>query len=213
MFTLGMVVVFFCNLTTMGIIVLMPMLYVQGFGLSAAMAGLAVMPACLLNGLASPLLGKLIDKVGPRMPARLGACAMILAGLAFAFLPRSLPLGLFIALHCAIFLAVTLTSTACQANGMNHVSPRSYPHGTAIMSTLIQLGGGFGSAIYATLFASALGGEARGLDRTQAVFSGFHTAFLYGAMLLIVPLIAAFFTRGGEATETVDASTSLNAAE
>ena len=213
MFTLGMVVVFFCNLTTMGVIVLMPMLYVQGFGLPAALAGLAVMPACILNGLSSPLLGKLIDKVRPKMPARIGACALVLSALAFAFLPRGLPLWAFIALHCAIFVAITLASTASQANGMNHVPPRSYPHGTAIMSTLIQLGGGFGSAVYATIFATGLAGEGQGLDHTQAVFAGFHKAFLCGAALLVIPLIAAFFMRGPDPAARGEGSIALSPAK
>ena len=213
MFALGMIVVFFCNLTTMGTIVLMPMLYVQGFGLSAALAGLAVMPACILNGLASPLLGKLCDKIGPRIPARIGAFAMIAAGLAFALLPKNSPLGVFIAVQCLMFIAIALTSTASQTNGMNHVPPRLYPHGTAIMSTLIQLGGGFGSAVYATIFAAALAGQVPGTNQGQATFDGFHKAFLCGAILLVIPLIAAFFTRSPGTTALGEGSTNSSLAE
>lgn len=188
----SMLVVFFCNLTMMGAIVLMPLLYVQGFGLSPALAGLCVMPACLINGLASPLVGRLCDRFGPRTPARIGTVAMIASALALGLLPKAAPLALFILVHCLILVAITTAQTASQAMGMGRVPPRAIPHGTAIMSTLIQLGGGFGSAVYAAIFARGLSMEGPGLERAQLVLGGFHTAFLVGAAILVIPLVVTF---------------------
>lgn len=195
----GMATVFFCNLTMMGVIVLMPMLYVQGLGMSAAEAGLCIMPACLVNGLASPLIGKLCDRVGPGIPAKAGVAAMAAGALALAFVPRGAGLALYIALHCFMLIAITTAQTASQAKGMSGVVPRSIPHGAAIMSTLIQLGGGFGSALYSMIFAARQ--AAGGGGQAQLVFGGFRAAFLVGAALLAIPLVAAFAPGREEAAE------------
>jgi Arabinose efflux permease len=206
-FSRGMAAVFFCNLTMMGAIVLMPMLYVRGLGMSAAQAGLCVMPACLLNGLTSPLIGKLCDRIGPGIPAKAGAVAMAAGALALAFIPSSAPVALYIAIHCFILIAITSGQTASQAKGMSGVAPRSIPHGTAIMSTLIQLGGGFGSAIYAAIFASS--GAAAGPARSAPAFAGFHRAFLVGAAILVIPLLLSFLPEraaaGSSALERAEA--------
>ena len=124
---------------------------------------------------------------------------MLASALALAFLPRSAPLVLFIAIHCAILIAITTAQTASQAQGMSGVAPSSIPHGTAIMSTLIQLGGGFGSAAYATLYATRLAQAPRA--GRMAAFDGFHAAFLCGAILLAIPLAMALLPERREASE------------
>jgi DHA2 family lincomycin resistance protein-like MFS transporter len=191
MFSLAMVAVFFCVMTLFGLNVLMPMLYVQGLGMATAAAGLAMLPGGLMNGLTSPFFGRLYDRSGPRAPVICGTIVLAACALAFALAPAGTPLWRLIALHVLCLVALSLASTASQGNGMASVPPELYPHGTAIMSTLMQLGGGFGSALYTAFYAAA----SRGAKGADAAYAGFHGAFALGAAFLAVPLVAAFFVR------------------
>lgn len=185
-FALAMVFIFFSILSVFGLTLLTPMALGQIWGLGAALAGLSMMPGGVLNGLTAPLFGKLYDKMGPRVLVTTGVVVMIAAMAGLAFLPAEAPIAAYIALHIAFLLGVSPVMTVNQANGVNELPAHLYPHGTATMSTLMQLGGGVGSALYVWLLASGAG---------SVPVDNFHHAFGWGTALLVIPLVASFFLK------------------
>lgn len=192
MFTIAMLAVFFCILTVFGITVMLPILFIQFFGLSSAIAGLAMLPGGMLNGLVAPAFGKLYDKVGARGPVITGMFGVIIALALYAFMPAGTALWAYIGVHCLVMVSISLVMTVSQANGMNHIDHELYPHGTAVMSTLMQLGGGFGSAVYVSAFSVF---AITGHSAIQPVVGGFKGAFTVGAIVFLIPFIASFFTK------------------
>jgi len=71
-----------------------------------------------------------------------------------------------------------------------------YPHGSAIVSTVQQLAGAAGTAVFVTLMtvgAAAAAGEGSGI--VDATASGIHSAFFVAACLSIAVVVLAAFVR------------------
>jgi DHA2 family lincomycin resistance protein-like MFS transporter len=185
-FSLAMVFVFVCILSVFGLTMLTPMALGQVWLLGAAAAGLSMLPGGVLNGLTAPVFGQLYDKIGPKAVAFVGTLFMVLAMGSLAFLPASAPFWVYIVCHIVFLLGISAAMTVNQANGMNALEPRLIPHGTAVMSTLMQLAGGVGTALYVSVLAS---------NPSPAPIDHFHTTFFWGALLLFVPLAASLFLK------------------
>lgn len=185
-FTLAMVFIFLSILTVFGVTMLTPMALGQIWGLGAATAGLAMLPGGLLNGLTAPVFGQLYDRWGPKGMAMVGSVVMLLALGGLALLPAGVPVAFYIALHILFLLGVSAVMTVNQANGVNELPANLFPHGTATMSTLMQLGGGVGAAFYIAVLASG---------QAQGAVAAFHGAFGWGCLLLVIPLVASFFLK------------------
>lgn len=185
-FSLAMLYVFVSILSVFGLTMLTPMALGQVWGLGAAAAGLAMLPGGVLNGLTAPLFGKLYDHWGPRGLVAAGAAVMLASLGGLSLVPGGFPPAAYIGLHILFLLGTSAVMTVNQANGVNELPPRLFPHGTAVMSTLMQLGGGVGAALYVSVLAS---GQSQGAE------AAFHGTFAWGTLLLVVPLAASFFVK------------------
>lgn len=146
------VVMFILIVMTMFASELILPLYMQGaLLLSAATAGLVLLPGSILNGLMSPFMGALFDKVGPRvmmMPA-----TIVLAGTMFMFsrLDLNTPTWLIVVGFILIMLSVSATMMPAETNGLNQLPKRYYPHGTAVISCLQPLAGAIGVSVFISI--------------------------------------------------------------
>jgi len=201
MFTLGVLLVIFDIMTAFAVALLTPMFLQEVFGLSTFAVGLALLPGGLLNGIVSPLIGRIFDKVGPKPLVIPGLLLMLIVSWLFSGVSASTSLSIFILMYCGIMLGVTLVMAPAQTNGLNQLPRSLYPHGTAIMSTLQQLGGGLGTAIFVSimsLYQQHYLAQAAPFseDVTKAAFTyGFNQAFFYCALLLIAVLAMTLFIK------------------
>ena len=201
MFTLGMAMMVICTMSIFGIVLLSPMFLQQGLGLSVFAAGMILLPGGLLNGVLSLVAGRLYDKIGPKALITIGVLAAILVAFGFSSISATIGIGLFIALHCAFLVAITLINTPAQTNGLNQLPKNLYAHGTAIMITLMQLAGGLGTAIFVTIMSTKQRGfiQRSGASATKAaqggLVFGFNQAFLFCMFLLIAGLVVSLFIK------------------
>ena len=148
MYTLGMAMIFISMMTIFGVMLLIPMFLQSSLGLSSIFVGLAMLPGGIANGIVSPLVGKSYDKYGPKPFLFPGVLLAIVVCFGFYKINGGISMGLFIALHCLLMAGIAIIMTTSQTNGLNQLPKKLSPHGTAIMSTIMQLAGGLGSAIY-----------------------------------------------------------------
>src|SRR5690606_21383770 len=127
-------------------------LYMQGpLALTAAAAGLVLLPGSILNGILSPFMGHLFDKFGPRVlmiPATL-----VLSGTMFMMsrLTVDTPVWVVVVGYILIMLTVSAIMMPAETNGLNQLPKRLYPHGTAVMSTLQPVGGAIGVSVFISI--------------------------------------------------------------
>lgn len=127
-------------------------LYMQGaLLLSAATAGLVLLPGSILNGIMSPFMGALFDKVGPRV--MMIPATIILAGTMFVFsrMDLSTPTWLIVVGFILIMLSVSATMMPAETNGLNQLPKHYYPHGTAVISSLQPLAGAIGVSVFISI--------------------------------------------------------------
>jgi MFS family permease len=169
---------------------LVPVFLQVGFGLSAAAAGLIVISLFIGNLGIKPLTTPLMRRLGIR-PVLLGsiiASAACLGGI--ALVEADTPLALLVALLAVSGIARSIGFSAYNSVAFADVESERMTRANTLMSTVQELGAGFGVAVGAVLVR--LGGpvsEATGLG--DGADEPFRFAFVVLAVLLAVPAIEA----------------------
>lgn len=167
-----------------GLTLLLPYVLITG-GYSPMQAGFALLPFAIVIGVSSRLMGRVAERLGPRLPLTVGP---VVTGIGFALLVRVDP--------TASYWTSTLPGMLVLAIGMaGAVAPLT----TAVLSSVDErhtgTASGFNSAIARTggLIATALAGGVIA-QAGAGVTEAFHVAALIGAALALLAGITAFLT-------------------
>ncbi|ARI78435.1 MDR family MFS transporter [Halobacillus mangrovi] len=134
--------------------IILPMFMQGPLELTPAAAGLILLPGALLNGLLSPVMGKLFDKFGPRwlmIPAT-GILAVTMFSL--SQVSADTPVIRIIISYLLLMLSISAVMMPAQTNGLNQLPKKLYPHGTAIMNTLQPVAGAVGVAVFISILTA-----------------------------------------------------------
>ena len=177
-----------------GLMLLLPYTLIQAGGYAATRAGLAVLPFPIVIAAASPMMGKLAARIGPRWPLTVGPLLVaggFLLGLRIdaeaSYWTGVLPAIITVSLGMAIAVA-PLTTAVLSAVDEHHVGTAS-----GLNSAVSRAGG--------LIVVALLGGV---LSRSgAALIAGLHGAAVAGAGLALVASLTAFATLGGERAQAV----------
>nr|WP_235617112.1 MDR family MFS transporter [Lysinibacillus mangiferihumi] len=175
-------------------------IFMQGpLALTAAAAGLVLLPGSLLNGLMSPIMGQMFDKFGPRVlmiPATL-----VLSGTVFTLsrLTAETPIWIIVVCYILLMLSVSAIMMPAQTNGLNQLPKSLYPHGTAVMTTLQPVVGAIGVAVFISImnakqnhFLQKATNPSDPSTISQAMVAGVELVYLIAFIITIVAIILAF---------------------
>ncbi|WP_019481931.1 MDR family MFS transporter [Arthrobacter sp. TB 23] len=198
-FTISILVISVSMMALFGTIILLP-LYVQNvLGLSPVVAGLLLFPGGLTMGLLGPVVGRIFDKRGPRILVVPGAILVSLVFWGLTMLSETTPFLMVMVAHVFLSIGLALMFTPLLTSALGSVRPQLYSHGSAIVGTVQQLAGAAGTALFIsvmTIQASAL--LDGGASEVAAEAGGIQAAFLGGAIVFMLAVIAAFFIRKPE---------------
>ncbi|MDK6260006.1 MFS transporter [Corynebacterium frankenforstense] len=157
-FTFSVITVFCAMAMMLGTVSTMPIYLQVGLGVSAIVTGLAMLPGGLLQGVASPNIGRVYDSVGPKPLAVSGALIMLLSSWWLSFtVTEHTAVGLVIVIIMVFNLGMALVMTPLMTVSLSSLPMSLYSHGSAIMNALQQLGGAAGTAVLvAVVFVSAI---------------------------------------------------------
>jgi len=202
MFALTTIMLIIMMMTLFSTIALLPFLFQGALGLTVFASGLLLLPGSLLNGLISPLMGRLFDKFGPRAMVIPGTACLTVIMWIFTRVNETTPLPVFLVLHIVMMICISMIMMPTQTNGLNQLPPRYYPHGTAILNTLQQVAGAIGVAFFIGIMTS---GQNRFLASSpnpeakdqiaQATVLGVHNAFLFGFGFAVIAFVLALFIK------------------
>ncbi|XID94821.1 MDR family MFS transporter [Paenibacillaceae bacterium WGS1546] len=210
MFSLSTVMILIVMMSLFSTLMLLPIYLQQGLMLTAFATGLIMLPGGVLNGILSPVTGKLFDKFGPRVLVIPGAAVLIGVMYLFTQIDLETTRGEVILLHCIMMVAISMIMMPTQTNGLNQLSRNYYPHGTAILNTLQQVAGALGVAFFISIMSN---GSKRYLESSVdasvspeqamalAMNAGVHDSFRIGMMFAIVALVLALFIKKSKAPE------------
>lgn len=211
MFALSTVLMLVLTMTLFSITMILPLYMQNALMITAFAAGLTLMPGGIVNGIMSPVSGKLFDKFGPKVMVIPG---LIITAISLLFLSK---IGLettrvtLIALHVILMIGLSMIMMPAQTTGLNQLPRTLYPHGTAIMSTLQQVAGAVGTALFIGIFSN---GTKRYLaaspdpgspaEAAQGLVSGMHNAFQIAFYLCLLALVLGLFIKRTQAPEGED---------
>lgn len=202
MYTIGLLLILSCMMIVMTSMIILPMFLQTGAGLSVFIAGLMLLPGSALNGILSPLVGRLFDRYGPKWLVTPG---LVLVAVMLWFLTTISPassVAFIVALHIGLMVGVSMIWMPAQTNGLNQLPPELYPHGTAVLNTLQQVAGAIGIAVAISILTGGMEKYLHGsTDPTKlteianAMTEGSQSVFWFTMIIALIGLILAFFIR------------------
>ena len=139
-----------------------------------------------------------------------GVILLASAAWGFSHVGASSGTGIFIAVQCLYLAGTTMIMSPSQTNGLNHIPRHLYPHGTAVFTTLMQLGGGLGTALFVNIASVSRKGylaQSQTVSdeaRCAAMVHGFQSAFLVLELLLAAAFVIALFFGRSAAEERIE---------
>jgi DHA2 family lincomycin resistance protein-like MFS transporter len=202
MFTLGLLAVFITFMIILSSMILLPLYLQTGLALAAFSAGLVLLPGGVLNGLMSPLTGRIFDKYGPRGLVVPGFAIMIVMLWILSTVNTETSILTVILLHSFLFIGVSMVMMPAQTNGLNQLPKELYPDGTATMNTLQQVSGAIGTAVAITIMSASQSSYMKHVTNpadpaaiSAALTAGVQDSFIFGLILAIVGLVVSLFIK------------------
>jgi EmrB/QacA subfamily drug resistance transporter len=166
-----------------GLLVLLPFTLIEAGGYSALMAGAALLPLPILIALGSPLMGKLAERLGPRLPLSVGPL-LVAGGFLLAlriggeadYLTQILPMVILLSLGMAVAVAPLTTAVLASVDSA-HTGTAS-----GLNSAVARTGGLVATALIGAVIAS----------EGAALLAGFHRAMIVGAAMAAAASLSAF---------------------
>jgi MFS transporter, DHA2 family, lincomycin resistance protein len=195
-FSLAVVLVVVVFVALFGSVILLPLYLQQVLALNTLTVGLMLLPGGVLMGVIAPIVGSLFDRYGPRPLVTPGMAVAAAALWGMTTYGADTPIAFIVAMHMALNLGLGFVFTPLLTAALGSLPRTLYSHGSAITSTLQQVAGAAGTALFVTLMSvGAASAAASGADAVEATASGVHTAFVTGAIIATAAVALTFFVR------------------
>lgn len=195
-FTIATSMLVISMLALFGTIIVLP-IYVQNvLGLDPLTTGLLLLPGGLLMGLLGPVVGRIYDKRGPTVLVVPGSIIVSVVFWGMTLLGEGTPFIFVLLAHLGLSVGLAGLFTPVFTSGLGSLKPHLYSHGSAIIGTVQQLAGAAGTALFITVMtAQQVALMADGASEVSATAGGIQAAFISGAVISIVAVVASFFVR------------------
>ncbi|WP_053375189.1 hypothetical protein [Paenibacillus sp. FJAT-27812] len=107
-----------------------------------------------------------------------------------------------------MMIGVSLVMMPAQTAGFNQLPRHRYPHGTAILNTLLQVAGAIGTALYISIMANGQKNYLNGSsdphspgEIVKALANGINNAFWVGVFIALGVFILGLFLRKAKSPE------------
>ncbi|POX37290.1 MFS transporter, partial [Streptomyces sp. Ru73] len=168
--------------------IMLPLYLQTVLGTNTFVSGLAVLPGGLLLGLLGRPVGRLFDRFGARPLVIPGALALAVSLWLFTLLGAHSPLAAVIAIHILLMAGLGLMMTPLMTESLGALPGHLYSHGSAILSTLQQVAGAFGTAVFVTVASLGTSDPSGAPDA-----GGLRTAFMVAGVIGVLAFAASLF--------------------
>jgi len=195
-FTISLAMMAISTMALFGTLILLP-IYVQNvLGLDTLQTGLLLLPGGLVMGLLAPFVGRLYDRHGPLPLIVPGSIIVSVVLWGMTLLNEQTSPYWLLAAHVTLSVGLSLMFTPLFTSALGSLPRPLYSHGSAMIGTIQQLAGAAGTALFVALMSMTAGSlVSNGIDTVIATAAGIHIAFIWGAAISMLAIIAAFFVR------------------
>ncbi|GAB3266689.1 MDR family MFS transporter [Arthrobacter pigmenti] len=186
-----------------GTIILLPIYMQQVLEFSPIKVGLMLLPGGLLMGLLAPFVGRLYDRFGPRVLVVPGTMLVSTVLWTLSTVTENTTAPQLVAAHMTLSVGLALLFTPLFSASLGSLPRNLYSHGSAIVGTTQQVSAAIGTALFITVMAIGSANlRAEGVAEEIAVAGGVRAAFMTGAVISLLAVVAAFFIR--KPTEVIE---------
>ncbi|MFG1495565.1 DHA2 family efflux MFS transporter permease subunit [Saccharospirillum sp. HFRX-1] len=173
-------------LLMIGVMTLIPIFVQNALELGALVSGLVLLPGAIINGVMSPVAGRLFDRFGIGHMAPLSYALIALA--IFLLMQMDTTTSPWaIAVYVALLMfAIALLFLPLVTAGINALPHELIAHATAMNNTLRMVGASVGTALLVTVMSWPMSRAGAEAAPAAAVAEGVHLAF--GAALVLALL-------------------------
>ncbi|KAF4405397.1 MULTISPECIES: DHA2 family efflux MFS transporter permease subunit [Streptomyces] len=190
-FTVALILSALLFMCLLGVGSIMLPLYLQTvLDTSTFVSGLAVLPGGLLLGLLGRPVGRLFDRFGARPLVVPGALSMAVSLWLMALLGEDSPLAAVIAIHVLLMAGLGLMMTPLMTESLGSLPEHLHSHGSAILATLQQVSGAFGTAVFVTVASLGTSAPSGAPDA-----GGLRAAFVVAGVIGLLAFLASLFVR------------------
>jgi DHA2 family lincomycin resistance protein-like MFS transporter len=188
----GVMMIMFALL--LGVAVLLPIFTQSVQGMTPLATGLLLLPGGLLMGLLGPVVGRLYDRFGARVPLVPGTVATCLALWSTTLFGPDSSAWQILGFHLLFSLGLAFAFTPLFTAGLGALPPHLYSYGSAIFGATQQLAGAAGVALLVSVY-SVRAAALVDVPQVARIADGMHVAFLVAAGLSVVAVIGSLFVR------------------
>ncbi len=153
----------------------------------ALLAGSLMVPGCIVGAIVSPLSGRLLDKVGARLPIILSMSLMLVSLVLFTCFGEHLTTPMFYVFYVIFTIGQGLGCGNTLTFGLSQLPKDLSSDGNALINSFQQLAGAMGTAVIASIVAASQ--LAMSEDFSHATAVGSREGFVLLAILMLAALI------------------------
>lgn len=192
------------SMALFGSLILLP-IYVQDvLGYDTLVSGLVLLPGGLAMALLGQYIGRRVDRRGARPVLIPGAIITAVSLWAMGLFTDTTPLWQVVATHVVLSIGLANTFTPLFEVSLGSLPPRLASYGSATISTVQQVAGAAGTALFVTVMtlgAVSVAGSPEAID-AHALAAGTRIAFLIGGFVATLAVVVALFIRDPADTVT-----------
>ncbi|MDO5676603.1 MAG: MDR family MFS transporter [Propionibacteriaceae bacterium] len=201
-FTVSVIMMAIAMMALFGTVIMLPLLLQRAFGWEPVEVGLMMLPGGIAMGLLGPVIGRLFDRVGPRVLV-IPASFVVLAVFLFSTLQLGTPGWAIMLAHVAMSVSFAAIFTPLFTLALGSLPRKLYSHGSAVIGAVQQVAGAAGTALFVTIFAMQTAvARPTAASEGEAMLAGSHWAFLGAGAIWTAAVIAGFFLRKPEEPAT-----------
>lgn len=184
------------NIALLSVELVLPLYLQRVHGLSAFHAGLMLLPGAILEGLMSPIAGKLYDKYGIKNLSLVGFAIIALGSLPMLFFTPQTSLWIVAGSYAFRIVGIATVMMPTFTEGLNALPRELYVHGNAASSTVRQIAGSLGTALLMMVVAFGTQSTAgEGLSRASQLNHGYWYAFLASFIFAALGFVLSFWLK------------------
>lgn len=152
-FSRSLLVMFFIMMVQFSMMLILPIYFQDGAGLSPLDTGVLMLPGGITLALTAMVGGRLFDKIGFKPLLLVGLILLLIMLGLFTTISSDTTTGEAMILYAFFTIGVGLTVGPATTLGLNQVPKELNAHGSAISNTLNQVAGAIGPSLYTSIMA------------------------------------------------------------
>lgn len=189
------------NIALLGVELVLPLYLQRVQGLSALTSGLLLLPGALLEGLISPIAGKLYDRFGIKPIALVGFAIIAVGTFPMLFFTPHTNLGLVAGAYAFRIVGVATVMMPTFTEGLNALPSGLSVHGNAASSTVRQIAGSLGTALLMMMVAfGTQSGASQHFATVNQLNHGYWFSFLMAFLMALLGFVLSFWLKNKKVT-------------